>query len=314
MTRLEKKCFLASAALHGLLLLVILFGAAFLGPSKEKPLPNRLNVVPSRLVDAALAGGGGNPNLARTDEQVKGTSLNPADASPAPIPPPPKQPATVHAREVPPPQTRPQPPVRTEPVRPEPSKTPVAKPADKPKPNETVKPPELAKPTLDLTPTVRGPSAKEKAKAEAEAREAHEAARRQAEYRQRLADQLGKLASGLKAGFEGGTKVDVGGPGGEAYANYSSLVQAAYDSAWRVLPDLASKDYVVTVEVVVASNGRIVSQRILSRSGNSGMDKSVQNALDRVKERGLPSFPPGARDAEREFTIEFNLKAKRLLG
>src|SRR2546425_3328589 len=101
MTRLEKKCFLASAALHGLLLLVILFGAAFLGPSKEKSLPNRINVVPSILVENALAGGGGNPKLPRTDDQVKGTSLNPADSTPAPIPPPPKQPETVHAREVP---------------------------------------------------------------------------------------------------------------------------------------------------------------------------------------------------------------------
>src|SRR6266487_6156593 len=137
MTRLQKKCFLASAALHGLLLLIILFGAAFLGPSKEKPLPNRLNVIPWRLLDDALSGGGGNPKLQRTDDQVKGNSLNPADSSSAPIPPPPKQP--VHAREVPPPPTRPQPPARPEPVRPEPSKTPAAKPTDNPKPNATVK-------------------------------------------------------------------------------------------------------------------------------------------------------------------------------
>src|SRR5262245_1617797 len=119
MTRLEKKCFLASAALHGLLVVVLLFGAAFLGPSKEKPLINRMNVVPSRLVDAALSGGGGNPNLARTDEQVKGSTLNPADSSPAPLPPPPKPPEVVRARETP------QPPVRPPtPVRPEPQKTP----------------------------------------------------------------------------------------------------------------------------------------------------------------------------------------------
>jgi len=310
MSRLQKKCFLASASLHGLLVLVIIFGAAFLGPSKEKPLPNRINVIPSRLVDAALSGGGGNPKLERTDDQVKGNSLNPAHTSPEPLPPPPKQP--VQAREVPQP-VRPVP-VRPEPVRPAPTKPPVARPPDTPKPDASVKTPEPAKPVLDLVPTVRGPSAKDKAKVEAEAREAREATRRQVEYREKLAAKLGDVTSGLKAGFESGTKVDVRGDGGAAYANYASFVQAAYDAAWRVLPDLASKEHAVTVEVVIASNGRIVSQRIVSRSENMRMDKSVQNALDKVKQQGLPAFPPGARDAERTFTIEFNLKARRLAG
>ncbi len=305
MTRLQKKCFLASAALHGLLVLVILFGAAFLGPPKEKSLPNRINVVPSRLIDALLAGGGGNPNLPRTDDQVKGNSLNPAHSSPEPLPPPPKPAEIVRAREVPQPQARP------DPVRTETPKTPVARPAEIPRPNATTKTPVPTKDTLDLVPTVRGPNPKDKAKADAQAQEA---ARKQAEYRRELAAKLGEVTSGLKAGFEGGTKVDVGGPGGEAYANYSSFVQAAYDAAWRVLPDLASSDHVVTVEVVVASNGRIVSQRIISRSASARMDKSVQNALDKVKQQGLPPFPQGARDAERTFTIEFNLKARRLVG
>ena len=305
MTRLQKKCFLASAALHGLLVLVILFGAAFLGPPKEKSLPNRINVVPSRLIDALLAGGGGNPNLPRTDDQVKGNSLNPAHSSPEPLPPPPKPAEIVRAREVPQPQARP------DPVRTETPKTPTARPAEIPRPNATTKTPVPTKDTLDLVPTVRGPNPKDKAKADAQAQEA---ARKQAEYRRELAAKLGEVTSGLKAGFEGGTKVDVGGPGGEAYANYSSFVQAAYDAAWRVLPDLASSDHVVTVEVVVASNGRIVSQRIISRSASARMDKSVQNALDKVKQQGLPPFPQGARDAERTFTIEFNLKARRLVG
>jgi TonB family protein len=305
MTRLQKKCFLASAALHGLLMLVIIFGAAFLGPSKEKPLPNRINVVPSRLVDEALSGGGGNPSIPRTDDQVKGNSLNPADSTPAPLPPPPKPPTVVRARDVP------QPPVRPDPVRPDPAKTPVAKPIEIPKPNATVKTPAPTKDTIDLVPTKRDPNAKEKAKAEAQAREA---AQKQAEYRRELAEKLGQVATGLKAGFKDGTKVDVGGPGGEAYANYASFIQAAYDEAWRVLPDLASLDHAVTVEIVIARNGRIVSQRIVNRSGNAGMDRSVQSALDRVKQRGLPAFPEGARDAEREFTIQFNLKARRLVG
>ena len=309
MTRLQKKCFLASAGLHGLLGLVILFGAAFLGQSKENPPINRINVVPSRLVDDALAGGGGNPKLAQTDDQVKGKSLNPAHSAPEPLPPPPKPPTeVVRPRE---PQVRPEP-VRPEPVRPERAKPPVAKPPDNPpKPNATEKTPVATEPTLDLKRTVRDPYKQERAKAEAQAREA---AQQRAEYRRELANKLDKVTDGLKAGFENGTKVDVGGPGGEAYASYAALVQAAYDGAWRVLPDLASADHVVTVEIVIASSGQIVGQRIVSRSNNSRMDKSVQNALDRVKQQGLPPFPRSSRDSERTFTIEFNLKARRLTG
>ncbi len=305
MTRLEKKCFLASAALHGLLVLAILFGAAFLGPSKEKSLPNRINVVPSRLVDAALAGGGGNPNLPRTDDQVKGNSLNPADSTPAPLPPPPRPPEIVRARTVPQPQVRP------EPVRPEPSKTPVVRPPEIPRPNATVKTPAPTKPTLDLVPTVRGPNPKDKAKAEAQAREA---ARQQAEYRRRIVDKLDEVASGLKAGFEGGTKVEVGGDGREAYANYALLVQTVYDNAWHVLPDLAIQEFAVTAEVIIARDGHIVSQRIVRRSGNAAMDRSVQRALDTVRSTGLSPFPKEARDDEKTFNINFNLKSRRLTG
>ena len=38
----------------------------------------------------------------------------------------------------------------------------------------------------------------------------------------------------------------------------------------------------------------------------------VQRAMDAVKK--LPPFPESIKDSERSFTIEFNLKAKRLLG
>lgn len=308
MSRLQKKCFLASAALHGLLVVVLLFGAAFFGPPKQQPLPNRINVIPAIAVENALAGGGGNPNLARTDDQVKGNSVNPAHSTTEPIPaPPPKQTQPVQAREVP--QPRPQPPVRQEPVRSEPAKTPIAKPPDNPKPNATEKTPTPTQPALDLVPTVRTDPAKIKADAQA-----REAAKQRAEYNQKLASKLGEVTSGLKAGFEGGTKVDVGGPGGQAYANYATIVQAAYDAAWRVLPDLASADHAVTVEIVIARSGRIISQHIVSRSSNMRMDRSVQSALDRVKEQGLPPFPAAARDDERTFTIEFNLKARRLAG
>jgi len=273
-----------------------------------------LQFVPSRFVESALAGGGGNPNLARTDDVQKGQTLAP---QPAPTPP----------VEAPQPQpTPPTPPApKPEPVKPEPP--PTAKKQPTPKAVEPIKPKVAekappVKPRIDLselTPVTK--TDKNKAKAEAEARaekEAKEAARKQAAAanaaRQRLAQQFSKTADALQRGFSSGTKVDVGGPGGEAYANYGAFVQSAYEDAWKILPDINDDDAVAVVRVTIARDGRVVGSTIIRRSGNAMMDKSVQRALDRVKSDGLPPFPDFIKDSERSFTIEFNLKAKRLLG
>ncbi len=317
MNRLQKKCALASVVLHGLLVLVTIFGAAF--QKKPAPIPyQRINVVPSWLVDSALSGGG-NPNLARTDERVKGNTLTPQPLTsvtpPAPKPPEPQpRPAPPAPAPIPPrPEARKIEP-RPEP-RPEPVKKPASKPADLPKPTSTAKAPVPPKPQLELVPTVRNDNTKAREKAEAAERETRKAAQQDANFRRELASKVAQTTtSGLKAGFEGGTKVDVGGPGGKAYANYALFVREAYDNAWQVMPDLASQDYAVSIEVTVSRTGRVVSHRIVNRSGNSGMDRSVQRALDRIKASGLPKFPEDAPDSERTFSIEFNLKAKRLVG
>ena len=66
------------------------------------------------------------------------------------------------------------------------------------------------------------------------------------------------------------------------------------------------------VKVVIARDGSVITDAILKRSGIPALDKSVENALNRVRQ--LPPFPEGAKDAQRTFIINFNLKAKRLLG
>jgi len=57
----------------------------------------------------------------------------------------------------------------------------------------------------------------------------------------------------------------------------------------------------------------VLSARIVTPSGNTALDRSVQRALYAVKTIGHP-FPAGAPEKERTFTIEFNLKSKRGLG
>ena len=127
MNRLQKKCLIASSGMHGFAVLLLVFGSAFF-VAKEKPQTfSKLQFVPSKFVESALAGGGGNPNLARTDDVQKGETLAP---QPTPTPP----------VEIP--QPRPTPPAppapKPEPEKPEPP--PTAKKQPTPKPTEPVKP------------------------------------------------------------------------------------------------------------------------------------------------------------------------------
>src|SRR5438034_6631340 len=62
MTRQQRKCVLASAALHSLLFAILFLGPAFLSPSRKtaENLP-LLTVIPARLIDQAASGGGSAP-------------------------------------------------------------------------------------------------------------------------------------------------------------------------------------------------------------------------------------------------------------
>jgi TonB family protein len=302
MSRLEKKCLLASTVMHGFLALLVVFGSAFFMPKQKAQPMSRLRFVPTKLVDDALAGGGGNPNLSHSDDVQKGETLTPQPPAAAVEPPKPPQPPkpVVKPSEIPKVDAKkPEPATAKKPLKP----TEIAK----PNPNAT-RPPDPALKEL-LKPIVRGPDDKAKAKAEAEAREA---ARAEAAYRAQLAKALGRTANGLREGFVSGPKVDVWGPGGAAYADYRQFVQAIYDEAWLLPQDISDEDAAALVSVTIGRSGHVISSRIVRRSGNANLDRSVQRALDKVK--FVRPFPDSSKDEQRTFTIEFNLKEKRLLG
>ena len=105
------------------------------------------------------------------------------------------------------------------------------------------------------------------------------------------------------------------GPTGDsttAVANYATIVKSVYTQAWRPPDDAASDDANVKVSVTIANDGRVISAHIIERSGDGSVDRSVQNTLDRVSE--IAPFPDGSTDKERSYIINFNLKAKRMLG
>ncbi|MBU6410693.1 MAG: energy transducer TonB, partial [Verrucomicrobia bacterium] len=78
-------------------------------------------------------------------------------------------------------------------------------------------------------------------------------------------------------------------------------------------PDNAQNDEAnVKVTVTIARDGTVVSARIIGPSDDPGVDASVQRTLERVK--FIAPFPEGSTEKERTYTINFNLKAKRMLG
>ncbi len=325
MSRLERKCIVASCCLHGFLVVLVLFGSAFFTARKTDPPIKMLNVIPSQLIDEALSGGGGNPKLAQTDERIKGDTMKPVPKPAPPAPEPPK----AH-----PPEAKSEP--KVEPAPPEPPKVkPVRNVETLPKVKTVKDPPKLkadepAKPRIDITAELKPIKAVDSDKEKKRAKEEAEAAERAAEARaaKARADRARKIAqlsdamqrefggslNNLRQGFKGGTAVDVGGPGGAAFANYKQFVQMAYDNAWVVTPELTDQDFVALIKVTVSRTGRILSSRIVKPSGSSTMDRTVQKAMDEVRSEGLPPFPNGATDTERTVTIEFNLKSKSRLG
>ena len=96
-----------------------------------------------------------------------------------------------------------------------------------------------------------------------------------------------------------------------AYANYASAVKSVYDQAW-VLPDnIANDNENVKVTVTIASDGSVISARIIDSSGDSVLDASVQKTLERVT--FVAPFPEGSTDKQRTYTINFNPQLKRMI-
>jgi TonB family protein len=204
-----------------------------------------------------------------------------ANAAPPPEPvAPPTPPPSV-------PVVAPPPPVKAE--REEPVKLP-----DKVKPVESVKP-EPRKIQISTTLVTRSapknPSAAAKAQQQQRAKAFQIA--------------LQKLNSKLTSG----TVVDMPGSGSVAYASYKDALGSIYYDAWT--PDGSISDEAdALVRITVASDGTVLDARIITRSGDEKMDTSVQRALQRVS--SVPALPDKSK-VQQEFTIQFNLKAKRML-
>ncbi len=285
MSRLQKKCLLASVLTHSLALLVLLLGAAFSAGRPDKVDMNVIELVPVDAIPTDGPSHGGSPNGGPAHQEKR-------TAPPEPSSPEPKQ--TEPKRQEPePPPPKPKPEVKHDlPKEPEPASE---ERAAKPRAPHKVK--------IDLSKISRIPDSSR------QSRENPADRRRRAAARE-LSGRLKQLNGSLSQG----TTVELFGPGGggPVYGNYGAIVQGVYDRAWIVSDDIDDDESTATVEVTIERSGNVKSARIVKPSGNRALDRSVRAALDRV--HFVAPFPKESRDEERTFRILFNLKAKRLLG
>lgn len=306
MNRLQKKCLVGSLVFHGLLGLTFVVTSAFRPRSAPKDNVVQLSMVPTKAIDLALASGGGTPPAALPKEEKK------ADPLPPPLPPEIIKKAPEPPKVEKPPEEK-IPPAIKEKTIPAPKEKPketkedlLAKVVDrsktKPKPQTNSVKVDLNRMTKrSPSPTVKPDNRAQEVAAQIERR------RTQAAFANAVKDIRDKGA--------GATVVDTPGQGGggEAYADYKSIIYTIYLNAWHP-PDLATDDEsTAQAKIVISRNGEILSSRIEKKSGNTALDKSVEAALKRVERIPL-SFPETSKDQQRSFNINFNLKAKNSFG
>jgi TonB family protein len=338
MGRVQQRCLLASVAFHAALLALLVFAPAFTPESPALPV---LTLIPTdlKLTDGDKIGGG-NPDARPPSAGPKAA----AQAEP-PSPPEPKQePKPEPAKPLP--KAEPKPPepkaepkaepktrkpvqVADEPVHPKPPVTSQdTDPALRSKPLK--KPLKLAN-DIKLADTAKKRDKREKEALEAERKaakaaadaEAAETAEREAAAerrrvraaqvaalnadRQRMADSISGAAATVGKNLAGSAKVEMPGPGGQAYAPYGSYLGAFYKERWRKPSSISARSAYVGVEIDVARDGRVVDMRMEEKSGHRALDDSVRDVIQRYKQ--LRPLPDGTTDAKRTFRIKFTLEA-----
>lgn len=340
MIRTPNKCMLGSAVAHVGLAAVLFIAPGFVSP---KPDDNQVelrlvDVIPSKIIDSAFAGGGGEPK-ASTAPPPKAPPLQPQVEPPAPKPPEAKtEPPKPEPTKLPePPKNKPEPKQEPKPeakAEPEPPKTHKVEVSQQPiklhkTPDGELATKETKKPATDSTvskPTARKvevakapvkPSAAE-VEAERRAREQARRDREEAERRQQeLRNQIASAASTVRSGASSierrlnGTKIEMpSGPGGEAYINYASVLYSIYKPRWdRGRPDAVVENLVVVkAAVTIARNGNVLSSRIMQPSGMPAVDKAADRVLKSVT--FVAPFPASVKDEERTFTINFTVEGR----
>jgi protein TonB len=286
MNRLQKKCVLATAGFHLLLLVILFVGPAFFWEREKQDDSPVLEMIPANLVDSATTGVQG-----AQPPPPSPTVVVPQPTPPAPTPTPVKP-------EITPPVPTPKP-EKIEPVKPpketiKPDLTPVDRtPVEKP---STAKP-QTPKVNLTLTsrPVPKNTSTPKKTPTTPDNSTA-----------------INSTLRSLRKNLSSATTIEMPGNSTASAANYAQVVKSVYEQAWTPPNDTANDDANIKVRVTIARDGTVISAHVITPSGDASVDTSVQRTLDRVQ--FIAPFPAGSTDQERTYIINFNLKAKRMLG
>jgi protein TonB len=310
MTRLEKKCLVASAGLHGLLTVILFASAGF----SSSPPPMDLQImtlIPANIVDRAGSGGG--TPVVNLLQQPKALP----QPQPQPIPPPQPQPQSEPARPAPAERVH-QTVERVVKAAPTPKETS----RELPTPDETKevsmdskpRPSKPLKHEIHVSYTLANAGSTHKKPEKSAPTESSTSARSEARRLKEIENSLSELASGVRTSASSNTIVDLAGVGGgEAFAGYRDVVFNIYYHAWITPEDSASRQASVDAKVVVARDGSIIVAEMIKSSDDQTLDKSVERALRRVTK--LPPFPAGTRDEQRTFVIRFSpSEAKEMSG
>lgn len=282
----QKKYLLVSAGVHGALLLVLLIlPACFLTPKKPQPRALKINLQSSASIEAVLR------------QQTLQTTPTP----PAPEP------------------------VEPEPVKIQPPK-PKPKPVPKPEKSRKKSAPAPPKPKIK---SERPPQTKPKKSGEIEIDFSKKVDRKQtptqtAEKAQRQREGASKAAQDRQeairqklealSGQNFSAPYDIAELGGDnTLENWGQFVRKSYNKAWQLVkqPEVSNSRSTVKVKVVINLDGSVASAQIVQPSGIDDLDRSVQDALNRVRKIGKKP-PSKASIKDRTFTIAFNLKNGRI--
>jgi len=289
MTRLQKKRLIAAAGAH-LLVVVTLLCSGFITSKPKVDDSQVLTVIPANVMDNVLNSGAKSAPTPPPTPVVP-----PVEPTPTPTPPTPVIEPVKPVEPVQPPEK----------IQPEELK-PVERPEieiPKPKKHEI---------KVDLTKVTRDTKQVKDDTAATEAAAAAKAERQEKRLRDQRLKAIRDAARSIQENSSSATTVEMPGSSSVSYANYASVLKSIYEREWRT-PDNASDDTANTqVSVTISRDGSVISSRIITPSGDSAVDGSVQQTLDRVT--FIAPFPEGSTENQKTFVITFNLKLKRMLG
>jgi periplasmic protein TonB len=302
---LQKKCLTASAIAHGLLVLLVFVGSAFIPqkPKIEGPVFEIVDIPLDALVEEPNVISG-NPNAGRPPATAP--LRQPEAIQPQVVTPPPQPIVKPEPQKLPEPVKDTPRPVEPQKItRPEPESNPFD--ISKAKTIKASPKPEKTEPSFDLSQakkqTIKTTPQQTQSTDSRAAENAKEAAR------------LAQVLEGVKKTVQQGTGSRVGisysdiiGPGGRAQMSYDLAVAKIYESEFKK-KSIATRgnEPAVEVEVTVRRDGAVMGERITKRSGRAQFDRAVQDVLNTVKRNKVIPFPADFKSDTRTIRINFNL-------